>query len=207
MLLKDVFDDNKKFLLLAFALLIVSLVIVYSLNSGLYSPINPIPTKKSSYTEPREFLVEGVDYMITVKTVYGDIDIDLYEQTAPRNVNSFLFLISERYYEGLTFHKVIKDFVLQAGDHKGDGTGDPGYIILKENLNAEFKDYSVGMANASQFFIVLPNSDKQLFNGEFTLIGEVISGFAVADSIAKVETDRDYKPFNDVVINSIQITE
>jgi len=96
--------------------------------------------------------------------------------------------------------------VIQAGDTKGDGSGDPGYTVKKENL-VDFNDYDVGMANASQFFIVLPNSNKQKFNGEYTLVGKVTKGFAVVDSIAKVEVDEDYKPVNDVVIKSILIQE
>ena len=130
----------------------------------------------------------------------------MYEKEAPDNVNSLLFLISKRYYEGLTFHKVVKDFVIQAGDTKGDGSGDPGYTVKRENL-VDFNDYDVGMANASQFFIVLPNSNKQKFNGKYTLVGKVTKGFAVVDSIAKVEVNEDYKPVNDVIIKSILIQE
>ncbi len=204
---KDALGDNKKFLLLAFALLVVSVIIMFSLKSGLYSPTTQLGNSKGSYTQAGDFLQEGVDYKVTIKTVYGDINIDLYEDKALINVNSFLFLISERYYEGLTFHKVIKDFAIQGGDAEGDGTGDPGYKVSLENVNADFTDYSVGMANASQFFIVLPNSNKSDFNGKYSLIGKVTSGFAVVDSISKVEVDNDYKPINDVTINSIQITE
>jgi len=96
--------------------------------------------------------------------------------------------------------------VIQAGDTKGDGSGDPGYTVKKENL-VDFNDYDVGMANASQFFIVLPNSNKQKFNGKYTLVGKVTKGFAVVDSIAKVEVNEDYKPVNDVIIKSILIQE
>jgi cyclophilin family peptidyl-prolyl cis-trans isomerase len=63
------------------------------------------------------------------------------------------------------------------------------------------------MANASQFFIVLPNSDKKKFNGKYSVVGKVTQGFAVVDSIAKVEVDKDYKPVNDVTIKSILIQE
>ena len=130
----------------------------------------------------------------------------MYENLAPENVNSLLFLIGERYYEGITFHQVIKDFKIQGGDSKGDGTGDPGYSVKKENL-ISFKDYDIGMANASQFFIVLPNSHKKSFDGEYSVIGKVTEGFAVIDSIAKVEVSKDYKPVNDIVIKNILIQE
>lgn len=204
---KEALGDNKKFLFLAFALLVVSVIIMFSLNSGLYSPTNPITNSRGSYTQPRQFLQEGVNYSISIQTQMGNINIDLYEDRAPQNVNSLLFLISERYYEGLTFHKVIKDFVIQTGDAKGDGSGDPGYIVDLENTGENFTDYTVGMANAAQFFIVLPNSDKSEFNGKYSVVGRVTSGFSVVDSIARAEVDKNYRPLNDIVISNIQITE
>ena len=203
---KNALGENKKFLLLALALLAVCALVVFSLQSGKYPSGTLIIDKGKTYSSAEKVLDEKYDYSIIVSTVYGDIFIDLYEKEAPDNVNSLLFLISKRYYEGLTFHKVVKDFVIQAGDTKGDGSGDPGYTVKKENL-VDFNDYDVGMANASQFFIVLPNSNKQKFNGEYTLVGKVTKGFAVVDSIAKVEVNEDYKPVNDVVIKSILIQE
>jgi len=204
--IKDSLGESKKFLLLAVGLLVVCVLVVFAMKQGLYSPTDGLLEKKETYSQP-DFVLDGeYDYSILITTVYGDITIDLYEDIAPQNVNSLLFLIGERYYEGLTFHKVIKNFVIQAGDTKGDGSGDPGYIVEKENL-VDFKDYSVGMANASQFFIVLPNSSKQTFNGVYPVVGEVSKGFAVLDSIQKVEVDRDYRPVNDILIKSIQIRE
>ena len=203
---KDALGENKKFLLLALALLAVCALVVFSLQSGKYPSGALIGDKGKTYSSAEKVLDEKYDYSIIVSTVYGDIFIDLYEKEAPDNVNSLLFLISKRYYEGLTFHKVVKDFVIQAGDTKGDGSGDPGYTVKKENL-VDFNDYDVGMANASQFFIVLPNSNKQKFNGKYTLVGKVTKGFAVVDSIAKVEVNEDYKPVNDVIIKSILIQE
>lgn len=205
--IKETLGDNKKFLLLTVGLLAISVVIMLSLNSGLYSPINPLKNPDQTYTSPTQMLEEDIDYQITLKTSLGDIYIDLYEDKAPKNVNSVLFLINKRYYEGLTFHKVIEDFVIQAGDQKGDRTGDPGYTVELENTSESFSDYSVGMANASQFFIVLPNSNKRDFNGKYSLVGRVTKGFAVVDSISKVEVDDNYKPQNDVTINYIQVTE
>lgn len=205
--IKETLGDNKKFLLLTVGLLAVSVVIMLSLNSGLYSPLNPLKNPDQTFTSPSQMLEENIDYQITLKTSVGDIYIDLYEDKAPKNVNSILFLINKRYYESLTFHKVIEDFVIQTGDTKGDGTGDPGYTVELENTSESFSDYSVGMANASQFFIVLPNSNKRDFNGKYTLVGRVTKGFAVVDSISKVEVDENYKPQNDVTVKYIQVTE
>jgi len=201
---KDALVENKKFLLLVLLLAAVCVLVAFSMNfnrsSNLFGPA------KQTYTAPEEVLNPDYNYSIVLTTTYGSINIDLYEDLAPKNVNSFLFLIGERYYEGLTFHQIIKDFKIQGGDSKGDGMGDPGYIIKKENLT-DFKDYDLGMANASQFFIVLPNSQKKSFNGEYTIVGKVTEGFAVVDSIAKVEVDKNYKPVNDVLIKNILIQE
>ena len=204
---KSTLGDNKKFLLLSLALLVVSIFIMVATKSGMYSSLSPLENKRLTYTEPKQFLQEGTDYKISISTPIKKIEIDLFEDKAPQNVNSLLFLISERYYEGLTFHKVINGFVIQAGDTNGDGTGNPGYSIVLENTGQPFSDYDVGMANGSQFFIVLPNSDKSEFNGKYSLVGKVTSGFAAVDSIAKAEVDSDYKPLNDIKIESIQITE
>lgn len=115
----DVLGDNKKILLLAFGLLAVVSIMGLSMGSGLYSPIDGLisPTK-NTYSSAEEVMEEGVDYDLTVKTVYGNFEVELYEDKAPVSINSLLFLAGERYYENLTFHKVIKDFVIQAGDVK-----------------------------------------------------------------------------------------
>ena len=198
--------DNGKFLLLAFALLVVSIIIVFVMNSGMYGLSGDLLNGKSTYSEPKEVLEEEYDYAILISTVYGDIQIDLYEDLAPKNVNSLLFLMGERYYEGLTIHKVVKDFVIQMGDAKGDGTGNPGYVVEQENV-VSFEDFEVGMANASQFFIVLEGADKSSLDGNYSVVGKVTKGFAVLESIGKVEINGDYRPLNDIVIKSIQIQE
>lgn len=201
---KDALGENKKFLLLVLLLVVVFVLVAYSFQFNSTSTL--LGLNKQTYTAPKQVLDSQYDYSIVITTTYGDISIDLYEDLAPQNVNSLLFLIGERYYEGLTFHQVIKDFKIQGGDKKGDGTGNPGYTVAKENL-VNFKDYDLGMANASQFFIVLPNSHKRSFDGQYTVVGKVTKGFAVVDSIAKVEVDKGYKPVNDVVIKNILIQE
>lgn len=204
---KDVVSgDSGKFLILAFALLVVSLLIVFAMNAGMYSPSGQFLNSRSTYSEPKLVLEEDIDYKILITTIYGDIRIDLFETLAPKSVNSLLFLVGERYYEGLTIHKVIKNFVIQTGDTKGDGTGNPGYIVEKENA-VPFNDYDVGMANASQFFIVMQNSDKSSLNDTYSVVGRVTEGFAVLDSIQKVEVNGDYRPLNDIIIRSILIQE
>jgi len=205
--IKDAIGENKKFLLLATTLVVVVIMVFLVVGSGIYNPsTGEIGTGSQSYNEPKDVLLDDVDYKILLSTIYGDIKIDLYEDKAPENVNSLIFLVGERYYEGLTFHKLIKNFVAQAGDVKGDGTGDPGYTVKQENM-VTFSEYEVGMANASQFFIVLPGADMNKINGKYSVVGEVTEGFAVLDSMQKVQVDEDYKPINDILINSIQIHE
>lgn len=201
---KDAFEENKKIFLLILLLVVVFVLVAYSFKFNSTNTL--LGLNRQTYSAPKEVLDTQYDYSIVITTTYGSISIDLYENLAPENVNSLLFLIGERYYEGITFHQVIKDFKIQGGDSKGDGTGDPGYSVKKENL-ISFKDYDIGMANASQFFIVLPNSHKKSFDGEYSVIGKVTEGFAVVDSIQKVEVSKDYKPVNDIVIKNILIQE
>lgn len=201
---KDALGENKKIFLLILLLVVVFVLVAYSFKFNSTNTL--LGLNRQTYSAPKEVLDTQYDYSIVITTTYGSISIDLYENLAPENVNSLLFLIGERYYEGITFHQVIKDFKIQGGDSRGDGTGDPGYSVKKENL-ISFKDYDIGMANASQFFIVLPNSHKKSFDGEYSVIGKVTEGFAVIDSIAKVEVSKDYKPVNDIVIKNILIQE
>lgn len=202
---KDIVKDNKKILLLTGGLLVVAVIGVFLLDEnllGIGSDTIPI----GQYTQARDVLQENIDYKATIRTEYGDIDIDLYEQDSPNAVNSFVFLSGEDFYDDLTFYKVIKNFIIQAGDQVGDGTGDPGYALEQDLNDLEPNEYTVCMANASQFFIILPGASLDQFE-EYPIIGRVTSGLAVVDTIAKVAVDDNYKPLNDVSINSILIIE
>jgi cyclophilin family peptidyl-prolyl cis-trans isomerase len=202
---KDVFKDNKKILLLTLGLFLVSILGVFLLNQNIINIGSDI-VQDQLYTQAENVLDEGVDYKAEIRTEFGDIEIDLYEEQSPNAVNSFLFLAGEDFYDGLTFHKVIKDFVIQAGDHVGDGTGNPGYTLEQDSSDLEVKEYTVCMANASQFFIVPQGVDSSQFSS-YPVIGEVISGYAVVDAIEKVTVDDEYKPLNDLTISSILIIE
>jgi cyclophilin family peptidyl-prolyl cis-trans isomerase len=202
---KDVFKDNKKILLLTLGLFLVSIVGVFLLNQNIIDMGSDI-IQEQLYTQPENVLQEGIDYHARIRTEFGDIEIDLYEEQSPNAVNSFVFLVGEDFYDGLTFHKVIKDFVIQAGDHVGDGTGNPGYTLEQDENSLEVNEYTVCMANASQFFIVPQGVDSSQFSS-YPVIGEVISGYAVVDAIEKVTVDDEYKPLNDLTISSILIIE
>ena len=177
---------------------------------------NLINTDTMQFTKPESVLEKGIDYKVVLKTSVGDITIDLFENETPDTVNSFLFLIGQRYYEGVTFHRVIKNFVIQTGDPTGTGSGGPGYTIDDEITSRKYKPYTLGMANAgpdtngSQFFITsgnIPQSAMSNLDGNYTIFGEVVEGFAVVDSIERVTTDSNDKPANNVTVESIQILE
>jgi cyclophilin family peptidyl-prolyl cis-trans isomerase len=204
-LAKDIVKDNKKILLLALGLLVMSVIGVFLLENNILK-VQPEIIQKGQYSEPKDVLQEGIDYHARIRTEFGDIEIDLYEEQSPNAVNSFVFLAGEDFYDGLTFHKVIKDFVVQAGDQVGDGTGDPGYTLEPDSNSLKVEEYSVCMANASQFFIVPQGADSSQFNS-YPVIGKVIDGFAVINALEKVSVDENYKPLDDITINSVLIIE
>ena len=222
----DGIKDNKKILLLAFGLLAVSIVGVILMGQGTMTPTNTgLPQASNNnqgeettrtFQQPEQVLQEGVDYRAIIRTNVGEIEIDLFETETPQTVNSFIFLTQQRFFDGLIFHRVIQNFVIQGGDPNGDGTGGPGYQIPDEITDRSYQPYTLGMANAgpntngSQFFITsgnIPESNMDSLTGNYTIFGKVLSGFAVVDSIERVETDAQDKPVNPVVIESIQIIE
>lgn len=216
--IKDTFKDNKKIFLLMGALIIAVIAGFYlTQDNGLLntnSNLESLTTAK--YSAPEQVLESGVDYQAILKTSAGNITIDLFEDQTPKTVNSFLFLVGKNFYDNITFHRVVKNFVIQTGDPTGTGNGGPGYYINDEITSTKFGPYMVGMANAgsntngSQFFITSGNISEaniEALNGKYTVFGRVLSGFSVVDSIEKVTTDSKEKPVNDVKLYSIQIIE
>ncbi|HXW00571.1 MAG TPA: peptidylprolyl isomerase, partial [Anaerolineae bacterium] len=141
------------------------------------------------YSQPEQVIDAEKQYVATIKTEKGDIVIELFADTAPVNVNSFVFLAQKGWYKGLTFHRVLPGFVAQGGDPTGLGIGFPGYRCDDEvNPNRTFdKAGLVSLANSgpdsngSQFFITY-DAVPQLNEG-FTIIGRVIEGMDVAEGI------------------------
>jgi peptidyl-prolyl cis-trans isomerase B (cyclophilin B) len=136
---------------------------------------------------PDSIVSKNEKAIIYIKTVKGLIKAELYQHEAPLTVFNFLLLVKKGFYDGLTFHRVVADFVVQGGDPQGDGWGDPGYIIPSEDNEMSFKRGSIGMATSGfdsggcQFFIcqsVQPNLD-----GNYTLFGDVIAGMDVVDTL------------------------
>ena len=128
-------------------------------------------------------------YQVKLETNRGDILLELYPEHAPKTVNNFVFLVNEDYYNGVTFHRVIADFMIQGGDPTGTGRGGPGYRFEDELVGNPLKHGTkvISMANAgpntngSQFFIThLPQPH---LDGKHTVFGKVIEGENVVDAI------------------------
>jgi len=129
------------------------------------------------------------NYQVSIETERGDIELELYPQHAPKTVNNFVFLAEQGFYNGVTFHRVIKNFVIQGGDPTGTGTGGPGYRFEDEVANNPLKHETgaISMANAgpntngSQFFIT--HSPQPHLNGKHTVFGKVVAGQDVVNAI------------------------
>lgn len=213
----DAVKDNKKILFLVVGLLVVSIAGLYLTKNGMNTNITNDLINRKTYSQAENVLEQGIDYRAIIKTSFGNIEIDLFENETPLAVNNFLFLAKERFYEGIVFHRVVEGFVIQTGDPKGTGSGGPGYSFNDEETDRQYQAYSVGMANSgantngSQFFITVGDISEgnldALNSGVYTLFGQVVDGFAVVDSIGRVEVDGNDKPINPVTIESIQIVE
>ena len=137
--------------------------------------------------------------------------IEFDPERSPLTVNNFVFLANEGFYDGVVFHRVIENFMIQGGDPTGTGRGGPGYKFRDEiEGSGEYSRGTVAMANAgpntngSQFFIV--HKDTSLPHS-YTVFGKVASGLEAVDSIAGSDTDASDRPREDVVINKVTITE
>lgn len=135
----------------------------------------------------------------TLETTLGTIRIELYPDDAPKTVENFVSLAEKGFYEDLTFHRVIPDFMIQGGDPTGTGTGGPGYEFEDEQSSHPVARGALAMANAgpntngSQFFIVTIE-DASWLNGKHTVFGRVTEGMDVVDQISMVDRDRNDKP-------------
>jgi cyclophilin family peptidyl-prolyl cis-trans isomerase len=145
-----------------------------------------------------------------MRTTEGVIIFELFDEDAPRTVANFKKLATERFYDGLTFHRIIKDFMAQGGCPQGTGTGGPGY-----QFEDEFNDHKVvrgalAMANAgpdtngSQFFIVTADEAPWL-DGKHTVFGKVVEGADVVDRLNELPTSGADRPLTPVYISSIEL--
>jgi cyclophilin family peptidyl-prolyl cis-trans isomerase len=146
----------------------------------------------------------------TMQTNQGPIEIELFDDDAPKTVENFKKLANDGFYNGVIFHRVIPDFMIQGGDPTGTGTGGPGYQFEDEFNDHKVERGALAMANAgpntngSQFFIVTAEATPWL-DGKHTVFGKVTSGMEVVDVIESTETDPRDKPLEEMRIESISL--
>jgi cyclophilin family peptidyl-prolyl cis-trans isomerase len=148
----------------------------------------------------------------TMTTSEGPITIELFDADAPKTVANFKKLAADGFYDGLIFHRVIKDFMIQGGCPEGTGTGGPGYKFEDEFNDHKIVRGALAMANAgpntngSQFFLVT-TPEASWLDGKHTVFGQITEGLDVVDKIEAKPTDGRDKPTEDIKIDSLVITD
>jgi cyclophilin family peptidyl-prolyl cis-trans isomerase len=184
--------------------------------------------KKKTYSKPPKNTIKaGKTYTATVETSCGTFVIEFDQKSAPQTVNSMVFLTRQQFYDGLTFHRTVKDFVIQGGDPKGNGTGGPGYTTLDPPpKNATYPVGTVAMAKGgnepagtagSQFFVVTSASANAALapqgqGPQYAIVGHVTSGMDVVQKIeaqpqAAGAQNGDGKPAQTIYIIKMTISE
>lgn len=154
-------------------------------------------------------------YAAVIKTSEGDMAFELFANETPITVNNFVFLANNDFYNGIKFHRIIKGFMVQSGDPKGDGTGGPGYSFNDEPITRDYERGILAMANSgpntngSQFFIM--HADNPLPKN-YVIFGKMIEGFDVLDEIAEIPVTANKfgemsAPTRNVLINGVDIFE
>ena len=147
----------------------------------------------------------------TLHTNHGAIEVELFEEDAPKTVDNFVKLSKDGFYDGITFHRVIPDFMIQGGCPRGDGTGGPGYQFEDEPNEHRVARGALAMANSgpdtngSQFFIVTTEAAPWL-DGKHTVFGQVSSGMGVVDEISGVDRDGSDRPREPVTIDRVELS-
>ena len=210
---------NKYLKLILVTLIMTSLVLVGCATSKSNTNKTAENDTKSS-SESSETNSSEANKSLPLATIsvegYGVIEAELYPEIAPNTVNNFIDLANKGFYNNLTFHRIIKDFMIQGGDPKGDGTGGPGYSIEGEFTSNGFANslkHTKGVLSmarsqdpnsaGSQFFIMTKEASN--LDGQYAAFGKVISGLDVLEKIENVKTSSNDKPKEDVVIKSITV--
>lgn len=186
--------------------IVVTIIIIFIISLTVYYVLKP---KTLTPAEQQTNM-----HIVKLVTNMGEIRIQTYDTDAPNTVENFLSLIEKGFYNNLTFHRVIKGFMIQGGDPNGNGTGGPGYKFddelnpKTESYKAGYKKGVVAMANAgadtngSQFFIMLEN---YALPNNYTIFGKVIEGQDTVDKIGQVQTNEDDKPLEPVIMESVVV--
>lgn len=155
--------------------------------------------------------------IVTIEMHNGDImKLELYPEIAPNTVNNFIHLVKRGFYDGLTFHRVIRGFMIQGGDPNGNGTGGPGYFIKGEFTYNNFKNdlkHTAGVISmartqqpdsaGSQFFIM--HKAAPHLDGSYAAFGKIIEGMSVVDKIAITRTDYSDKPIEPQIMKKVTV--
>jgi cyclophilin family peptidyl-prolyl cis-trans isomerase len=217
---------KKMKLLFPLALLTIAVVIASACgsNSSVGLTQTPVPTgtnggKIMQWANPPAMSIDpNKEYTATIKTNLGNIEIQLLAKEDPITVNNFVFLAQQGFYNGVKFHRVVNDFVIQSGDPTGTGAGGPGYEFADEKVTRDYVAGTLAMANrgpdtnGSQFFITLADLSGQLAK-DYTIFGLVTSGFNVVQEIGNIPvttnplTGEVSLPTEDVHINTVSIEE
>jgi len=183
--------------------------------AGLFTKNQSTPTPAASTTPSPTESKEQKQMITTISTTMGDIKLELYPKDAPKTVENWQKLAEKGYYNGVIFHRVIKDFMIQGGDPTGTGRG--GASIFGAKFEDEINSHKIeagtlAMANAgpdtngSQFFIVTEKPQPHL-DGKHTVFGKVIEGMDVVRKIAAVEVDAADRPKTDVKMTAVTVEE
>jgi len=171
--------------------------------------------KEFSFEKPPTMIINSEkSYEAEIDTTKGVMKFELFSKETPKTVNNFVFLAKEGFYENTFFHRVIKSFMIQGGDPKGDGTGSPGYKFNDEPITRDYERGVIAMANSgantngSQFFIMHEKNDLQK---NYVIFGKITEGLDVLDNIASVPvvnngSGEESLPLEKVYINKITIS-
>jgi cyclophilin family peptidyl-prolyl cis-trans isomerase len=184
-------------------------------TGGCTKAANPGPKTEPKLSKPHAQLNPNKRYVATVATSCGDFEITLDAKRAPKTGGSFKYLVSKRFYDGLTFHRIVPDFVIQGGDPAGNGTGGPGYTVVEAPPKSLTYDPGVvamaktaadpSGASGSQFFVVTGSGAASL-PPQYALLGKVTEGMDVVRRIGAVQADPSTgQPASPVVIKTIRI--
>ena len=216
--------DLKSFILYIFIILlaVIGVIFLFSKDNTAKKDISSnISTdsaqiKYKTYTsEPEMKIDEKKKYSANIQTNKGAIEVELFVKENPKTVNNFIFLARDGFYNSSVFHRIIKGFMMQGGDPKGDGTGGPGYKFADEKITRDYKRGIVAMANSgpntngSQFFIM--HKDNNLPKS-YVIFGQVTKGIETVDKIAETPTVDNglgelSKPAEKVTLDKVEISE
>jgi cyclophilin family peptidyl-prolyl cis-trans isomerase len=172
---------------------LLATLVAVALVGGVACQMSNEPARPKTWTSAPAMRVDAnKTYTARITTNLGEMNVNLLVKEAPTTVNNFVFLAREGFYDGVKFHRVIKGFMVQTGDPRGDGTGGPGYTFVDEPVSSNYDRGVLAMANrgpntnGSQFFIVHGDEVNLRLPKNYTIFGKVTQGVDVVDQIASV---------------------